>query len=279
MQWEYCNVFLVFWTGIRKVPLLKAEKQEWQNDPPERLEMTLQMWHCLFCDWMLPKCTSIQACSNMRLDERRKEVLGKLEICLLPFVGQENAARHHLDLSERSFVVSTSDGKAENYLLWNQFHFCCLAGGIYEMTSYCSSECLKISTLQLSLKYFDKRNAYWCDGSLRAQCYCEVSCWKAGVTEITISVESPACIEQECSNRPWCKGHWHSHRVSLTRKSQQVGSCLTEGLMITLQKHNRFPLCSNSPFPHPSSGEAKSNSSYGWFGIKLKKRKEHNSLF
>ena len=33
--------------------------------------------------------------------------------------------------------------RQENHLLWNQFHFCCLAGGIYEMTSYCSSECLK----------------------------------------------------------------------------------------------------------------------------------------
>lgn len=202
----------------------------------------------------------------MRLDERRKEVLGKLEICLLPFVGQGKCCQ--------TFIWNCLKGvllylhlmvRQENYLLWNQFHFCCLAGGIYEMTSYCSSECLKDIHTTAVFKVLWPRGmptgVMWPQEIvllwgllLEGRCY--------GNNKKSVIRIQPASGKGAVW-ASWCGGHWHSH-VCLTRKSQQVGNCLTEGLMITLQKHKSdFPLCSNSPFPHPSSGEAKSNSSYG----------------
>lgn len=155
--------------------------------------------------------------------------------------------------------------RQENHLLWNQFHFCCLAGGIYEMTSYCSSECLKdIHTTAVFKVLWPRGMPTGVMGPqeivlvwgllLQGRCY--------GNGRKSVIWIQPAS-GKSAVQAPWRGGHWHSH-VCVIRKSHQVGNRLTEGLMITLQKHKSdFPLCSNSPFPHPSSGEAKSNSSYG----------------
>ena len=43
----------------------------------------------------------------------------------------------HLELSERRvWLYLHLMVRQGNQLLWNRFHFCCLAGGIYEMASY-----------------------------------------------------------------------------------------------------------------------------------------------
>lgn len=175
----------------------------------------------------------------------------------------------YLELSERrSLVVSTSDGKARKSSTLEPISFLLFSWKNLWDGFLFSSECLKDIHTTAVFKVLWPRGMH--TGVMGPEEIVLVwgflleGRWYGNDRKSVIRVQ-PAS-GKGAVRASWCGGHWCSH-VCLTRKSQgncQVGNCLTEGLMITLQKHKSdFPLYCNSPFPHPSSGEARSNSSYG----------------